>query len=381
MATSEREREHKMKNFVLLSLSLLLVLTRSKRDKIPFARNTGDAELLWEEGALSTRTECGSNVMIALKLDGSAEAKLLESLKSVSNPRSKSYGKYLSLDEIVKIMENGGTLTERANRVATWLTSASTSECLIRPNVSKMGDIIRVSLSSEQIETLFGVTVSTYRHKTIVGKKRVATSRGLSLRVPPDVAKDISFVSGLNLPPTLMTSIQKLANVRGGQRVNDKSSDDESMLRVAAVENRDRAFQVHLAVNITKLREVRDRVCENTTSSPGQSSEPWECLNGDKIITSFHGKATPTRGTRSDYLDPVTCFFSFSLFLFDEISNNFIHRYIFMHHSRIKCVNPQCPETAFPLKMQTIRWYVLFVLGLRFFWQTTYPHCFWFELN
>ena len=188
----------------------------------------------------------------------------------MSNPRSKSYGKYLSLNQIITLMNPSNMLSRRQDRVVSWLRKASDEICPIVPRVSRLGDIITVSLSVSQISKLFNASTYVYRHHRTRKLMYVSTVRSQTLEIPSDVAKDISFVSGLHLP-----SPSPAPTPAPSPPVVD-------VLKISTVENRDRAFQVHLSLNLTQINE-----------------------NSSIIIKTFHGIATPTRGSRNDYLQPV----------------------------------------------------------------------------
>ena len=198
---------------------------------------------------------------------------LLDALKKVSNPRSKSYGKYLTLDQIITLMNPSNTLSNRQDRVISWLRKASDEICPIVPRVSRLGDIITVSLSASQISKLFNASTYVYRHHRTQKLMYVSTVRSQTLEIPSDVAKDISFVSGLHLQPLSPSPAAPTPT---------PPSPPVDVLKISTVENRDRAFQVHLSLNLTQINE-----------------------NSSIIIKSFHGIATPTRGSRNDYLQPV----------------------------------------------------------------------------
>eukprot|EP00026_Physarum_polycephalum_P003767 Phypoly_transcript_03781.p1 GENE.Phypoly_transcript_03781~~Phypoly_transcript_03781.p1 ORF type:complete len:566 (+),score=94.40 Phypoly_transcript_03781:39-1700(+) len=105
----------------------------------------------------------------------------------VSNPKSESYGKYLSIDDITQIV-SPSELT--ISNVMKWLGAYDITDIEFVENK----DVAIVTASVKKAEQLFNVSLANYKHssgKTIVRADKMYT-------IPAHLAGDIEFVRGIS---------------------------------------------------------------------------------------------------------------------------------------------------------------------------------------
>lgn len=117
---------------------------------------------------------------------------LHETLMSVSNPDSPSYGKLLSLDEINKLTQPSNLSLET---VKEYLNSHGVNES----DVSYSSGFLRAVVDINTAESMLSASYSLYKH--VLSEAEVIRCDGYSL--PIDIAEHLDFVSPtVNFPPS-----------------------------------------------------------------------------------------------------------------------------------------------------------------------------------
>jgi len=116
--------------------------------------------------------------------------KMKDKLVDISTPSHPDYGNFLSIEYI---SENFGPNPEDQNTVINFF--AAIEESKVELNLHH--DIIRITASVENIETLLQTTLSFYNHKTNSNKFVLKASKPII--IPDNIAPLIDFIS-LNTP-------------------------------------------------------------------------------------------------------------------------------------------------------------------------------------
>ena len=126
-------------------------------------------------------------------------------LNSVSDPRSPSYGKHLSNDDLKALLlskKNVDTLTA-------WLSAEGVSDENI--SVTLVGDLVKVKLTTTQAERLFATKLSRYTRQ--FGNRLQSVLRATTHTVPAEIAAAISVLSPWSV--TSCISLQRLVRPSG----------------------------------------------------------------------------------------------------------------------------------------------------------------------
>lgn len=132
------------------------------------------------------------SVYVALKHSPATRARILRTLKTVSDPQSSGYGQFLSRNE-VSAMAAPKPGSERT--VRTWLAAAGLSAQL-----TGTGDMLKVTAPVAALETLLGVELAEFRHAQ-AQSTIVRTVDPIVL--PAAVAAVVDFVGGVSTFPNL----------------------------------------------------------------------------------------------------------------------------------------------------------------------------------
>lgn len=112
--------------------------------------------------------------------------KLEATFWDVSNPKSKNYGKFLSLDELTAMIAP-------SNEALTAIETFLQSHGITNYRLTRNRDFLHVKLSLQAISEVFEVAFSTYYHSS--GRDFVGTLDSYS--VPQEVAQHLDYVSGV----------------------------------------------------------------------------------------------------------------------------------------------------------------------------------------
>jgi len=142
---------------------------------------------VWTLGARAHKSKT-MTVHAMLKHNAEDVAKLEEILMQVSDPRSDSYGKHLSLEEVGKVTP---IPSSRLAAVKKFFAGAISSK--LTPNK----DILTAVLQVEDVERMFSTKIHSFTHEN--GNKILRAVGGYSL--PADVAESVYVVADvINLP-------------------------------------------------------------------------------------------------------------------------------------------------------------------------------------
>ncbi|KAL0481704.1 tripeptidyl-peptidase I [Acrasis kona] len=132
--------------------------------------------------------------------------KLQLKVKTVSDPDHKDYGNFLTFSQLSQMISPERKYLDRVLRL---LREHGAEETTI--DVSKMGDVIRANVPTEQAERMLDCKYSRFLH-TETGITIMRAPNGYSL--PDEVAEVVSFVAGVVGFPSLLQnkSTQKQSN-------------------------------------------------------------------------------------------------------------------------------------------------------------------------
>jgi tripeptidyl-peptidase-1 len=156
-----------------------------------------------------------TSVYFFLTHPAGAEAKLEETLLSVSDPKSPSYGQHLNHDELRALMFDPAA----AETLNSWLQSHNVTQ--VEPTI--VGDMVKVGLTASQAEAMFHTKMQVYTrtHSSLTQK----VIRATSYSVPEEIAAAVSVVGDIMHFPaeprtpivTSATSRKLLGGGGGGQ--------------------------------------------------------------------------------------------------------------------------------------------------------------------
>ncbi|XP_072127086.1 tripeptidyl-peptidase 1 [Mobula birostris] len=148
------------------------------------------------------RVSATDQILLTFALKQQNVNKLEEKLEQLSNPDSSQYGKYLSLDQLSRMVQPS---EETLQTVWTWLGSFGVRNCSIVQTL----DFLNCFMSSSTAENLLtGSKFNRYTngHQTLIR----SNSR---YEVPDGVAKHIDFVGGVHRFPPQKSVISKTRKV------------------------------------------------------------------------------------------------------------------------------------------------------------------------
>ena len=147
------------------------------------------------------------NFVVALQLrnrDG-----LAAKFQDVSNPKSKSYGKYLSMDNIQKMY---APAEADVNEVRNYFSGIPGSHV----ELNLKGDMLRVSARLLDIEEYLGTKIMWHKHANDATKKRSLRAVDPLSQIPSSVVSKIAFTS-LNSPINHMAPHAPSENINNGK--------------------------------------------------------------------------------------------------------------------------------------------------------------------
>lgn len=155
-------------------------------------------------------------VLFALNVRGVSH--LEKELFRVSDPKSPSYGKYLTAQEVSKI----SSPTHKDIRTLTrWLEKSNISKISMNRN----NDLLMARASVAQFEKLFGTTLDFYTSMYESVNQRVIRSSADISALPKEIEKIVAFTS-INSPIVLNQGLKSSGDVKPA--ITDPSADSEA---------------------------------------------------------------------------------------------------------------------------------------------------------
>ena len=301
---------------VLLALTLLTLhatgdeALRNKQPTRHFSVRAASSDrkaLLWSKAAAAAALPSTAEQKVTFAIRHRDRGVLERASRAVSDPKSPSYGRYWSLEEV---SATSGCRAS-ADAVVAWLEKG-TQRAGLRVERTSGGQFVYAWLRAAEMQALFGVPVHHFMYKAPLRKTakkkaaqraeevegalpvtalntRFAVAAGARYSVPAHLADMVDFVSGLDLPlfmhdtrmsPAEVTTLrgkrEAAADIRHHrqQQTEQQAEQEETReivqdgraaaaaavetsrvgavapprLNVTVVEARDRAFQVHMTV-------------------------------------------------------------------------------------------------------------------------------------
>eukprot|EP01112_Ceratiomyxa_fruticulosa_P005706 TRINITY_DN1655_c0_g1_i5.p1 TRINITY_DN1655_c0_g1~~TRINITY_DN1655_c0_g1_i5.p1 ORF type:complete len:736 (+),score=147.15 TRINITY_DN1655_c0_g1_i5:518-2725(+) len=209
---------------LLLSIFALIVLVSCTQSSNLVAHNRGDY-LGWEEIVQSGNLDESILTTITFYLKHRDVEEMKEMVKAVSYPKSQSYGKYLSREEVAKFVSQPQDVIEK---VLSWIYQKGVPQENVELLHTK--DVIKVrNLTPSMIESMMSVPLVLYKHNT----KHITLARSPYHYILPDEisqhvdlvrgVSDFPIISSRNRPSHYVNSKAKLVE-RDAEKMKTKAS-------------------------------------------------------------------------------------------------------------------------------------------------------------